>query len=195
MHKQFMVSLVGLNRVGVLAAITTALDELSGNLQEMSTTVVNTTFSMIAAVEFPDHRKTEVIIDHIRDVCRPFQVEVSLLEVQPDSLAELESNRSATDMQSYVLFARGRDEAGLLRTIAFELSQHGIDVRNLYSRSNEDRQGYTMEMQLNVPENIDLDVVCRNIEQQCELAELLIEVQPGKDRDENPLTDMEIFPS
>jgi len=195
MRKQYMVSLVGLNRVGVLAAITTALDELSGNLQEMSTTVVSTTFSMIAAVEFPDHRRTDVVIDHIRDVCRPFQVEVSLLEIDPETLAEIDATREATKMQAYILFARGRDEAGLLRTIAHELSQHGIDVRNLYSRRHDDDTGFGMEMQLAIPEHVDIDQVCKNIEQQCELAELFIEVQPGKGRDETPLTDAEMFPS
>ena len=183
MPKRCMISLVGANRIGVLAAVTMALDELGGNLQEMSTTVVKSTFSMIASVEFPEHRKTDVAIDHIRDVCRPYQIEVSLHEVDQSASAGMEESKSAESLTCYTMLASGSDESGLLRTVALRLSQEDVDVRNVYSRTDEEGQLFVMELQVAVPVNVDFHVICKELEEHCEFANLSIELEISRDRE------------
>ena len=71
MAKQCIITLTAANRIGILAAVTNAMDELGGDLQEVSQTVVQKFFTLILAAEFPAHRELQVIVDHIRDVGRP----------------------------------------------------------------------------------------------------------------------------
>ncbi len=183
MSNKFMISLVGANRIGVLAAVTTALDELGGNLQEMSTTVVKTAFSMIAFVEFPEHRKQDVVIDHIRDVCRPYQIEVSLQQYIPYNSGVAELTASPGTLTHYTVTASGKDEAGVLRTVALRLSQEQVDVRNVYSRSDEVGHAFIMELQVAVPANVDFPALCKDLEELGEFANLSIELELGRDRE------------
>ncbi len=191
MFKQYMISLVGTNRVGVLAAVTTALDELGGNLREMSTTVVKTAFSMIAFVEFPEHRKPDVVVDHIRGVCRPYQIEVSLQELAPLTLEPTEAVALEEKPTHYTLFASGDDEAGILRTVAVRLSQENVDVRNVYSRSNDKGQSFVMELQVAVPSSVDFPLLCKEIEELCEFGNLSIELELSRDRESDLSIDTE----
>ena len=183
MSGKCIISLVGANRVGVLAAVTTALDELGGNLQEMSTTVVKTTFSMIASVEFPEHRKTEVVIDHIRDVCRPYQIEVSLHEFADFEPTMSDDITPEAMLTFYTMLATGNDESGLLRTIAVRLSQEDVDVRNVYSRNDAQGELFVMELQVAVPPSVDFPTLCKNLEELCEFANLTIELELSRNRD------------
>ena len=75
LSKRYIISLMAANRVGILAALTTALAELGGDLQEVSQTVMQKFFTIILAAEFPDHRDPRVIVEHIRGVCSPYGVE------------------------------------------------------------------------------------------------------------------------
>ncbi len=78
MAKRYLISLMAANRVGILAALANALTELGGDMQEVSQTVMQKFFTIILAADFPDHRDPQIIVEHIRGVCQPFGVEVSL---------------------------------------------------------------------------------------------------------------------
>ena len=88
MTKRDIITLMAANRVGILAAVTTSLAELGGDIQEVSQTVMQRFFTIIMAAEFPENRDPTVIIEHIRGVCRPFGVEVSLKDPEQELLEE-----------------------------------------------------------------------------------------------------------
>ena len=85
MARRYIISLTGANRVGVLAAVTTALDELRGNLWEANISVMQPFCSILLAADFPDDRTQDVVSDHIRDLCRSYGVEVRLSEPAAES--------------------------------------------------------------------------------------------------------------
>ena len=67
MARRYIISLTGANRVGVLAAVTTALDELRGNLWEASISVMQPFCSILLTADFPDDRSEDIISAHIRE--------------------------------------------------------------------------------------------------------------------------------
>ena len=89
MSKRYIITFMAANRVGILAAVTTSLAELGGDIQEVSQTVMQRFFTIIMSAEFPENRDPSVIIDHIRGVCRPFGVEVNLKDPKVETLQEL----------------------------------------------------------------------------------------------------------
>lgn len=160
MTKRYIITLMAANRVGILAAVTTAMAELSGDLQEVSQTVMQGFFTIIMAAEFPEHRKPEVIVDHIRDVCRPFGVEVCLKD--PTQAAPAQSPDS--EIEKYFLTVTGSDTPGIIRQISSRLAEEEIDVTDLYAVRNEVEDSFIMVMELAVPLGIDAIVLQRDVE-------------------------------
>ena len=91
MAKRYVIGLMAANRTGILAAVTTAMAELGGDIQEVSQTVMQKFFTIILAADFPDHRQAEVIVEHLRDACRQFGVEVILKDPDQEPLADAPS--------------------------------------------------------------------------------------------------------
>ena len=161
MPRRYIITLMAANRVGIMAALTNALAELGGDLIEVSQTVMQKYFTIILAADFPDHRKSEVIVDHLRDVCRPYGVEVNLKDPAQESPPEL----PAGGVEKYFLAITGEDKPGIIRQITARLAQEGIDITDLYAvRSDKDR-AFVMVMELAVPLGLDALALQSELEQ------------------------------
>ena len=153
MAKQYILTVLASNRTGILAALANALDELGGNTLDVSQAVIRQFFTMIVAAEFPENRDPDVIVDHIRAVCRPYGAEVSLKD--PSDEKVFESADEPVDKQRYVLTIAGPDRPGVLRFIAHRLAQYGIDLVDLQGQRREDDRTFLFSMELDAPLGID----------------------------------------
>jgi glycine cleavage system transcriptional repressor len=160
MAKRYIITLMAANRVGILAAITTSLAELGGDLQEVSQTVMQRFFTIIMSAEFPEHRDPAVIVDHIRGVCRPFGVEVNLKD--PD--LESPQGPPPEGVERYFLTAEGEDKPGMIRQISARLAQEGIDITDVFARRAEGKT-FVMVMELAVPAGVDALALQRELEE------------------------------
>lgn len=154
MAKQYIMTLMAVNRIGILSALTNALDDLGGNILELSQAVIRRFFTMIVAVEFPPERDPQIIIEHIRSVCRPFGVEVSFKDPEQESIPELANEKETADR--YVLTITGGDRKGALRKITRRLAQEGVDIIDLHGIRHEDDQKFSAFMELLSPSDVDL---------------------------------------
>ena len=147
MSKRYIITLMAANRVGILAAVTNAMAELGGDLLEVSQTVMQRFFTIILAAEFPDEREPQIVGDHIRDVCRPYAVEVCLKV--PD--AEILQEPPDGGAEKYFLTVTGDDKPGMIRQVSARLAHEGIDITDLYARRSDRDRSFTMVMELAVP--------------------------------------------
>ena len=151
MSKKYIITLTAANRVGILAAVTTAMDELGGDVQEVSQTVLQKFFTIILAARFPEHREQQVIVDHIRDVCRPYGIEVCLKDPEQETL--MDEPESPTE--KYFLTVTGQDQPGIMRQISSRLAQDEIDITDLYAVSGNAEHSFVMVMELSVSADVD----------------------------------------
>ncbi len=152
MAKRYIITLTAANRVGILAALTTALDELGGDLREVSQTVVQKFFTLILAADFPEHRDRQVIFDHIQDICRSFGVEVSLKDPTQETLQP----ENGHEFERYFLTIEGNDEPGVLRQVTTRLASDEIDITDLFATHHEEASSFIVAMELAVPTNVDI---------------------------------------
>ena len=148
MSKEYIITMTAANRVGILAAVTHAMSELGGDLIEPRQTVVRGFFTMIFAAVFPEHREPDVILDHLRDVCRPFGIEVGL----KDPNEEILPTESTTSNDRVVVRLEGRNAPGLLHQIGKTISVAGGDIVNLRAVCSDDRQTFSASLHLDVSE-------------------------------------------
>jgi glycine cleavage system transcriptional repressor len=161
--KRYIITLMAANRVGILAAISTAMAELGGDLHEVSQTVMQKYFTIILAAEFPDHRNPQVVVDHLRDVCRPYGVEVNLKDPSQEQLQE----EPPGGVERYFLTLTGHDTPGVIRKISSRLAEERIDITDLYAvrgRSDDDQITFVMVMELAVPLGTDALALQKELE-------------------------------
>ncbi|HUQ72543.1 MAG TPA: ACT domain-containing protein [Planctomycetaceae bacterium] len=162
--KQYVMTVMAANRVGILAALATALDELGGGFVDLSQAIMRDYFTIILAVEFPENRHPDVIVDHIRAVCRPFGLDVMLRD--PAAEPQLESTVDAPDSLDYLLRVKGQDRPGVLRRISLRLAQEGIDIADLYGERNDRTGTFETCLALKVPVGVDVTRLQADLEQQ-----------------------------
>lgn len=175
MARRYIISLTGANRVGVLAAVTTALDELRGNLQEASISVMQPFCSILLAADFPDDRTQSIVSDHIRDLCRPYGVEVRLSEPAADS------GILTPPSSKYVLTVRGSDKPGMLRILSGKLAELSVDIRNLYAEHCERDKSFSLELELAIPMSRNFEVVREQLFARCQEIDLNATLEPFAD--------------
>ena len=161
MPKLYIMTVLAANRTGILAALANALDELGGNLRDVSQAVVHQFFAMIMAAEFPDDQSPEVIADHIGAVCRAFGANVTV--VDPTLALGMEGNTEPTHKERYVLTLAGRDRPGILRFLAHRLALDGIDLVDLQGRLQDSTQTFLSAMDLAVPRGVDALQLCDDL--------------------------------
>lgn len=167
MAKQYVMSVMAVNRVGILAALATALDELRGSFVDVSQAVMRQYFSMIIAAEFPDERDPAVIVEHIQAVCRPFGGVVTLKDPAEDEEMGLTPPEplGVNEEVSYLLRITGQDRPGILRRVAHRLAQEGIDVVDLYGIRRDEDNTFVTCLQLAVPIGVNVVFLQKDLSQ------------------------------
>lgn len=175
MAKQYIMTLMAVNRVGVLSALTTALDDLGGNLVELSQAVMRGFFTMIVAVEFPPDRDPDLILEHIRSVCGPFGVEIAIKD--PDEEMMPEPSDETDEADRYILTVTGPDQKGALRHITRRLAQEGIDIIDLRGFVDDARTRFSAFMELVAPTGVDVLSIIHELQASSMARNLLLTIQ------------------
>ncbi len=150
--KRYIISLLAANRVGIMAAVTTAMDELGANLHEASIAVIQNFFSIVIAADFPEQRDPTLIQEHIEGICNAFNVDVCVKD--PD--VDVPTILSPEECEKFLLTISGKNRSGILRMISSQLGQDGVDILDLSATSSEDGQSFEMMIKIAVPKILDL---------------------------------------
>ncbi|MEX0727488.1 MAG: ACT domain-containing protein [Planctomycetaceae bacterium] len=159
--KRFIISLMAANQVGIMAALTEALDDLKGDIQEVSQTVMQQFFTIILAADFPDECRGEDIVSHIEKVCEPFKVDVTTKEPAREELFSYPEE----SVEKYFLTVTGPDQRGIVRRIATRLEEVGIDITDLHAVRDDQRHEFLLVMELAVPAGIETAELTQELEQ------------------------------
>ena len=182
MSREYIITMTAENRVGILAAVTNAMNELGADLVECSQTVVSGYFTMIFSARFPENREKQIIFDHLSDACRTFDLEVTVSLVNRDR-EDIPNRETVTKRLRLV----GQNSPGILRRIAVKMSINQIDIIGMHAwRQSEER--FDMVMKIAVPTSFpadDLEDELQSIDPAWELRAALEDLPeaPGGDGD------------
>ena len=121
---------------------------------------------MILAADFPDHREAHVILDHISDMCRPYDADVSLKDPELETLQP----QNGHDHERFFLTIEGNEKPGIMRQFTGRLSGEEIDITDLFATQREEGSSFIIAMELAVPTSADTDRLSASLS---ELAETL----------------------
>ncbi len=144
---------------GIVAAVSSAVESLGGNIDSCSQTVLGGFFTLIMIVSLPDSIDPEELADRVRRAessGSPYQVLARRAQFSSHSNASASADR-------FVITAFGSDQPGIVRRFSQYLAGKDINIVDLFGDRNGD--DFVLIGQLEVPACWDIRMLQADLEQ------------------------------
>lgn len=155
--KWFMVTLVGKDRPGIVAHVTSALYDGGGNLGETSMMRLGTSFTIMMMVEFAGTKKD--LHDLLGTVAESLDLHLHIDSIEGKLHQHIEPDVRIT--------VYGADRAGIVAKVTLALAEAGLHILDLESdvAGNAQKPIYVLHIEGHAAEGIEalqsaLDIVC-----------------------------------
>lgn len=152
MPTEFVLTVMSLDRVGIVAGMAGAIAELGGNIEAISQTVLQGYFTIIVTVRFEQELAAEELARAVRQSGARGELEVS---VKPREVSE--PRPVVNDAQRLILTISGPDRKGIIQRVCSYLATRGINVEDLYAYS--EGKGFLLIAQLQAPPDLEVERV------------------------------------
>ena len=141
----YAVTAIGADRPGIVAALTGALQEVGGNLEDVSSTILRGHFAMTLVVDAPGE------VGEVRAALERSAAEVGV-QVH---VAEVEAGAPERPRATHALTAYGSDRPGIVATLAALLAERGVNITDLSCRRTAGTEPiYAMVAEVEIPEGV-----------------------------------------
>jgi glycine cleavage system transcriptional repressor len=127
--KEYIVSVLVRDRVGIVAGIARAVWELKGNILELSQTVVRGYFTIILSVGFEDDTAADTLREAVRSSGAPGEMEVAVRERGLTAAPPAGPNA-----ERFVLTVLGKDKPGIICQMCSHLAAERINISDFYGK-------------------------------------------------------------
>jgi glycine cleavage system transcriptional repressor len=139
---EYAVTAIGLDRPGIVAAVTGALLELDGNVEDSQMSILRGHFAVMLLVQVPEGTDQAALTDRlgkVRDELGLEAVTVAPVGAGPESVTP-----------THVVSVYGADSKGIVHSISAALAGLGVDITDLETKltGTDDAPVYVMMMEI-----------------------------------------------
>ena len=172
--KKVVISILGQDRPGIIAAVTRILFEQGSNIENVSQTIIQSEFSGIFIVSVPEGLSTADLHGHLTEGLSPLRQHVTV--------KALDSSRPAfdnTDCEPFIITTKGPDQKGLVAAITEILARYGVNVTNLQAvfKGGDEPSDNVMIYEVDIPKDIDAQRLVNDLRARAESLGLHISIQ------------------
>ena len=143
---EIVVTAVGADRPGIVAALTGALLDIGGNLEETRAALLRGSFATVLAVAVPDG----VGVPEVQAALAPVAAELGLgLWVGPAA-----PKPAGEALQRSVVSVYGADHPGIVHGMSVALAEHGANIIDLSARLVGDPPIYVLGIEIELPAGV-----------------------------------------
>ncbi|MBS3761806.1 MAG: glycine cleavage system protein R [Candidatus Brocadiia bacterium] len=156
MPSNFVITVMSVDRVGIISDLSEAILDLEGNIDALSQTVVKGYFTIIVAASFEDDIEGERVAEEIRGKGQPGELGVLVKEQVP-----VADRPMVEEAQRLIITITGPDQKGIIHRITSYMASRGINIEDLYAVVKTD--DFLLIAQIEVPpgreiERLQMDV-------------------------------------
>ncbi len=155
--KDYIVTVMAQDRVGIVRDVSSALASLDGNITHLSQTVMRGYFTLIISVEMPDERTQLEIRQAVER-----NGEVGEFEVNVRPYSE-PASQLPCPREKFVLSMQGRDQKGIIARTTSYLAEKDINIDDFYSYVHENR--LLMLAHVSIPIEANIEEIITELEQ------------------------------
>ena len=146
---EIVVTAVGADRPGIVAALTGALLDIGGNLEETRAALLRGSFATVLAVAVPNGTG----VDEVRAALAPVAAELGL----GIWVGVAAPKPSGTPLQRCVVSVYGADRPGIVHGMSVALAERSANIVDLSARLVGDPPIYVLGIEVELPAGVDPD--------------------------------------
>ena len=149
--KKMIVSVVGHDRPGIIAAVSEALFLNGCNIEDVSQTILQTEFAGVFLASSPNSLKTEELRAGLHERLDPMGLSVLLREMDTSGVWD------PPPSEPFVITIMGSDRPGLVAGVTGLLARFGVNISNLKAvfRGGDNPLENTMIYEVDIPVAVD----------------------------------------
>jgi len=146
----FAVSAVGVDRPGIVSAVTGALVSQGCNLEDTSMSILRGHFAMMLLVAGPSELRAERLEAALADTAKGLDLVLAVREIDDTVPQPLQG-------EAWTVSVYGSDRPGIVHRVTTLLSDKGVNVVDLTTRviGDDDRPLYAMLLDVTLPPAVD----------------------------------------
>ncbi len=161
MPQDYVISVMSVDRVGIIAGLSEAILDLGGNIDALSQTVMRGYFTVIVTAHFEEDVTKDGIAGAVREKGESGELGV-LVKKRDPSVSE---QPVVDDADRFILTMEGPDQKGIVRSITSYLASRNINIEDLYAAI--EGENYLLIAQLELPPELEIERVQLDIEDLC----------------------------
>jgi len=172
--QKMIISVLGKDRPGIIAAVTKILFQKDFNIEDVSQTILQAEFSGIFIATGPDQVSPEDLRSALETATRSMNLHyhVKVLDPQPGSW-------TACPCEPFIITTRGPDRKGLVAQVTELLAAHNVNVTQLQAvfRGGDEPGRNVMIYEVDVPADRDLGKLRQALRLKGEELGLVVSIQ------------------
>jgi glycine cleavage system transcriptional repressor len=169
---EFAVTAIGRDRPGIVAAISEALLELKGNIEDSQMSILRGHFAVMLIVKLPDEASPDDLEGRLQRVRQE-------LELEAIAVNRVDDLGVAAARPSHVITVYGADHPGIVHAVSVALAERGVNITGLETRlaGASDAPLYVMIIEVAMPEGSEPDLEAA-LSQVADQAEVEVNMRP-----------------
>ncbi len=169
-----IISVLGKDRPGIIAAVTKVLFEQDCNIENVSQTILQNEFSGIFIVSMPGNLAFDSMCAILEKGTAGFDLHFHIKPMESD-----ERSGPAVETEPFVITTKGPDRKGLVAKITSVMARHGINVTNLQAvfKGGNDPGANIMIYEVDIPIHLDQASLRRELNETARDLNLDISIQ------------------
>ncbi len=150
---EFALTAIGRDRPGIVAAISAALLELEGNVEDSQMSILRGHFAVMLIVKLPGAVDAEDLEGHLERVRKE-------LELEAIAVNRVDDLGMAAARPSHVITVYGADHPGIVHAVSAALAERGVNITGLETRlaGAAGSPLYVMTIEVATPESSEPDL-------------------------------------
>ncbi len=175
--KKMIISILGQDRPGIIAAVTKVLLEEDFNIEDVSQTILQNHFSGIFIAGGPDNASCEGLQAAMNRSASGFDLHFHVQE-----LVEVATPWTECDCEPFVITTQGPDRKGLVAQITAVLGAHNVNVSRLqaFFRGGSEPGKNLMIYEVDIPADTDQKKLRQALRVKAEKLSLKVSIQHKK---------------
>jgi glycine cleavage system transcriptional repressor len=150
MHKDYVINVMSVDRVGIISDLSEAILELGGSIEAISQTVVQGYFTVIVTARFDRALDSDEVAAAVRKKGTRGELAVLVKPREPTAARPV-----VADAERFILTVTGPDRKGIIHRICSYLASRNVNIEDLYA-ALEGKQ-FLLIAQLQVPPGLDIE--------------------------------------
>ncbi len=169
-----IISVLGKDRPGIIAAVTKVLLEKDFNIEDVSQTILQNQFSGIFIAAGPDDMAPLKLSQAMQADTTDFNLHFYVRELGSNDITW-----TTCDCEPFVITTRGPDRKGLVANITALLAAHNVNVTQLQAafRGGDDPDKNIMIYEVDIPLDIDQNALRKALQDKGKALNLNINIQ------------------